>query len=133
MSAPREATIRYEIKDNTAGETDAQDFHLCDYELNEAPETTAYDISQAITQDLDRHAWDAVATIKIFGPNASSPRLTFEYINGGRGWEARSTLETWIMQSLSLICEHECEHGPISNEANRASTRRNTAKHGAAR
>lgn len=103
---------------------DSDEFCLSEFELNEEPETSCYDVSQAIAKRLNIENERAAVAIRIFGSAACDPRLTFEFINGRRGWEARRVFETWLQRTLTIMSEHEAEHGPISSEANRRDTAR---------
>ncbi|KKL96073.1 hypothetical protein LCGC14_1848050 [marine sediment metagenome] len=98
-----------------------------EYDLRNEPESATEDISQRITDTLNRCADDTIIQILLIDGDTEA---TTSFRNGRRGWEARSSLETWLAASLTLAAESDCDHGPISSEQNRASTRKANRKHG---
>lgn len=115
----REATIRLTINDADAGE-----WLMQAVELNTYPERTTRDLVQQITEQLNDTDGRAIVAIAVLGPDeVESPRVQLQFWNENRGWEARADFEAWLLATLSLMAEHDAEHGPISTDRNRAATK----------
>lgn len=105
--------------------------HLTDHELDEAPNETLYDVTQHITQLLNKlHEDDAVEITIEKEHGLQSSSVNFLFTNGRRGWEARREMQKWLQWTLTLMGEHDANVGPISTPKQRAITLRATRKHG---
>lgn len=115
----REATIRL-----TINKADAGTWVLQTHELNVYPERTVRDLVQQITEQLNEADAAAAIAVRITGPvDSMAPRVAFDFINGARGWEARAEFDAWLLLTLSVLAEHNCQRGPISSEKNRTATK----------
>lgn len=111
----------------TIDEKDAGEFFLADSEVDDNPETTAYDLSRAITEQLNNAGRDSKATITMMAgiDRLGSPEMACSFRNGGRGWDHRKQLEGWFYLGFGFMANSDCEHGPVSTEANRADAKAN--------